>query len=221
MRGGVGGTHVRRADPVLGEREQVGAPALPRARRRRAHEVDPQPDALCAVLADQRVQLLAAEHVAAGEPPPHRARRARHRCRLSAPGAQPQRAPRRARSERERPEVGARDEVDRHAHQRRLDHAAVLQRAGQGRALEAGEPRPQPDVHRRRVLGLDAADRFQRARQRHPRSLEQELAGEQRAVELSPRERLHARQCARSGAQSRAATASSGWSANTPSTPRA
>ena len=35
----------RRADPVLGGRVEVGAAALPRARRRHAHQVDPQPDA--------------------------------------------------------------------------------------------------------------------------------------------------------------------------------
>jgi hypothetical protein len=34
-----------RTDPVLGESEEVGAPPLPGAGRRHAHEVDPDPDA--------------------------------------------------------------------------------------------------------------------------------------------------------------------------------
>src|SRR5215211_2733246 len=61
-------------------------------------------------------------------------------------------------------------------------------------ALEAGEPRPQSDVHRRRVLRLDAGDPLERRRQRQLAALEQQLAREQRAVELAPGQRSHAPQ---------------------------
>jgi hypothetical protein len=61
----------------------------------------------------------------------------------------------------------------------------LLQRAGQRVAVELGHPRPQPDVHRRRVLRLQPADGVQRRRDRAARRLEQPLAREHRAVELA------------------------------------
>ena len=45
-------------------------------------------------------------------------------------------------------------------------------------------PRPQPGVHRRRVLGLQAADPLERRRQRLSHTREQELPGQQRPVQL-------------------------------------
>jgi len=57
--------------------------------------------------------------------------------------------------------------VDRVPHQRGLHDGAPLERGGQRVALEALQPRPQADVHRRRVLRLDAGDLLERVRQRH------------------------------------------------------
>jgi hypothetical protein len=79
--------------------------------------------------------------------------------------------------------------VDRRAHERALDDRALLERAGQRVALEALQTGPQADVHRRRVLRLESGDELQRARDRDARALEQQLAGEQRPVELAAAER--------------------------------
>jgi hypothetical protein len=79
--------------------------------------------------------------------------------------------------------------VDRHPHERRLDDRPSLERARKGVALEAVEPRPQPDVHRRRVLRLQPTDALQGTGQRHAQPLEQQLARQQGAVELAPGER--------------------------------
>jgi hypothetical protein len=72
--------------------------------------------------------------------------------------------------------------MDREAHQRALDDGAPLERAIERVALEPVEPRPQSDVHRRRVLRLDAADPLERLRQAVSLALEEELAREQCAV---------------------------------------
>jgi hypothetical protein len=75
--------------------------------------------------------------------------------------------------------------MDRCAHQCRLDGGLALERAGQRVPFEALEPRPEPDVHRRRVLGLDPADPFERPWDRQRGPLEQELAREQGAIQLT------------------------------------
>jgi hypothetical protein len=78
--------------------------------------------------------------------------------------------------------------VDCRAHERRLDDAAPLERPRQGVALEILEARPQADVTGRRVLHLEAADPLERARDRQAPALEQELPGEESAVQLALRE---------------------------------
>ena len=75
--------------------------------------------------------------------------------------------------------------MDREAHQRRLDDLAPLERPRQRVALEPGDPRPQPDVHRRRVLGLQGAHGVERVGESRLAALEQALAGEQGAIELA------------------------------------
>jgi hypothetical protein len=83
--------------------------------------------------------------------------------------------------------------VDGHAHQRSLHHRAALERAievGEGEPYEA---RPQTDVGRRRVLGLDATDAFERTKDRQRRALEQKLPRQERAVQLPRRELLMGR----------------------------
>ena len=61
--------------------------------------------------------------------------------------------------------------------------APVLQGLRQGLAAEAGQPRPQPDVAGRRVLRLEAADLLDRLGDGQRRALQEELAGEQGAVQ--------------------------------------
>ena len=175
---------VRGREPVGGQAVEVRAAALPRPRRRDAHEVEPEPRrarpvfpssesvsfrrTLCCRRSAPRRHSAAAA-VAAG--PSSRAWRA----------ATPRGAPRGRRSRR--PIVGGGDEVDGAAHQRRLDHLARLERARERVALEAGDPRPQPEVHRRRVLRLQPAHPLEHARGRQAGALQQPLAGEQRSIE--------------------------------------
>ena len=68
---------------------------------------------------------------------------------------------------------------------------------GQRGALEALDARPEPDIRGRCVLGLDAADSLQRPRKGHAAPLEEQLPGEQRAVQLSLREDALAQRSAR------------------------
>ena len=75
--------------------------------------------------------------------------------------------------------------MDGRPHDRPLHDAAPLQRPGERGPFEALEPRPEPDVHRRRVLRLDPADALERLRNRQPCTLEEQLAGKEGAVELS------------------------------------
>jgi hypothetical protein len=73
--------------------------------------------------------------------------------------------------------------VDRRAHERSLHDLAPLERARERISLEAGDARPQPDVHRRRVLRLECPHPLERLRQGELLALEQQLAGEQRPVQ--------------------------------------
>jgi hypothetical protein len=90
---------------------------------------------------------------------------------------------------RERPVVGARDDVDRSAEQRSLYGPLLLERARQVGEAEAVEPRPEPDVGGGGVLRLQAADPFQGSDERRARAAQEELPGEQRPVQLARRER--------------------------------
>ena len=49
---------------------------------------------------------------------------------------------------------------------------------------EVREPRPEPDVHGRRVLRLDPPDPLERRGQRHAPALQEQLAAEHRPVQL-------------------------------------
>jgi len=100
--------------------------------------------------------------------------------------------------------------VYRDAQQRRLHDGALLERRGQRIALEVLQARPQADVHRRRVLRLDASDLLERPRQRHDGALEQPLASQQCAVELPLAERLHRVQFSASERAARSAIAPGG-----------
>jgi hypothetical protein len=178
----------RIAEPVSGVGEQVGAPPLPGARWRDPGQVEPQRGAVDPgrTLADQLRELGAGQR-AVGQPRAHAPGRRRH---LGCGGVttvitQPAGATLAANRERPPPPVARRDEMDRRPQQGPLDDGATLQRPGEPFALEALQPRPQTDVHRGRVLRLDAADALERLRQRRAPAREQQLAVEQGAVELA------------------------------------
>jgi len=174
-----------RPDPLLGEAVQIGAAPLPCARRRHAHEIDPDPDARNPQAGGGDLRLLprpvreqAAQAV--GRPP--------ERALVAALHAARPRLPLGAHRDHEGPVVAARDDVDRVAHQRRLDERAPLERARQRLALEAGDARPETDVPGRGVLRLQPADLLDGPGQGQAPPLKQQLPREQRPVELAPRE---------------------------------
>jgi hypothetical protein len=72
----------------------------------------------------------------------------------------------------------------RRAHQGALDDRAALQGAIQLYSLESLHPRPETDVHRRRILRLQRAHPVEDLRQRRRDALQQHLACEQGPVEL-------------------------------------
>ena len=161
----------RLAQPLLGQGVAVGAPLLPRSGWRHADEMDELRKAVPRRARDALLGQPGDELVVAARPvgqvrpdAPHRAvhvdvaqqRRGRAQVPLLAA---------RTRRDGERPVVGRRHHVDRGAHDGRLDDGPILERPGQLRS-EVLEPAPQPDVARRGVLRLQAADRFERLGQR-------------------------------------------------------
>ena len=78
--------------------------------------------------------------------------------------------------------------MDRLAHQRPLDHAPPLERPRQVVALEPLDGRPEADVPVRRVLVLDPADPLEHPRDRQAHTLEEQLPGEERPVQLPRRQ---------------------------------
>ena len=62
------------------------------------------------------------------------------------------------------------------------------------------DPRPQPDVHRRRVLRLQATHRVERGRQVQRTPLEQPLTSKDRPVELTLAELHTVKRSTRAGA---------------------
>ena len=82
------------------------------------------------------------------------------------PGALPDR-------DHERPVVAARDDVDRVAHQRRLDEGTPFESTRHRLPLQAVDPRPEADIRRRRVLRLDAAHPLDGAGQGEAAAFEQ------------------------------------------------
>ena len=110
------------------------------------------------------VQTITIQQFFAGQPAPDGDRRLLvvGRRRRVAGGPQPQRPARLTDGQGERPVVGRRHQVDRHPHERPLDDRPLLEQPGEVVAAEPLDPRPQADVHRRRVLGLQAAHQLQR-----------------------------------------------------------
>ena len=138
----------RRAEPVVGRRVEVGAATLPGPGGRHADEVELRADGARAFLAEQLLELLAVKRAAVECAPQlaggGRELPSRHPVRRDPHGPF---GPGALDADLERPVVGARDEMDRGSHQRRLHDAAPLERSGEAVALEAFEPRPEADVH--------------------------------------------------------------------------
>src|SRR5205823_6359299 len=87
---------------------------------------------------------------------------------------------------------------------RRIRQAArrkeAAQLVGAQRATtEIAHPRPEPDVTRRRVLRLQPTDAFQCRYEGQGRALQQELASQQRPIELAARQRTLGGHSANSG----------------------
>ena len=167
----------------VGEPVRVRAALLPRAARRHADEVDPVPDS-----SGEGAELLARDRPSAqlpGELPSSRGDLAVVGALVDSQAPLLAGAPDPGGEERI---VAPRDEVDRLAHQRPLDHASPRERPRQVVALEPLDRRPEPDVPVRRVLVLDPADPLEHAWNRQPHALQEQLPGEQRPVQLPRRQ---------------------------------
>ena len=81
-------------------------------------------------------------------------------------------------------------DVQRRSHQRRLDDPPLPERAVERCRVERGESRPEREIRRRRLLGLQAADSLDGRSRTDPRALEEKLPGEGGAIEPVPSENL-------------------------------
>ena len=142
-----------RLEPIGRCRVEVRPPALPRARRSHSHEIEPQARRLRA-LAEQVLDLIATQRPvreplaqgrraaatsSAAGPQPSRSHESRRTCSMAAANGQ---------SRARRPGGSSTSGAP-------LDDRASLERPGEVIALEALDARPQADVHRRCVLGLE------------------------------------------------------------------
>src|SRR5918996_2652 len=139
----------RSAEPVLGEREHVGAPALPGAGRRHPHEVDPHLHAVPrrGVDAELRDELVATARPVGEE----RSQTPRHRLNVvtliaTSRRREPPLAARSAHGLGEQWIVPHGNDVDGRPHERSLDHGSSFEGASEVVAAEPLEPRPQADV---------------------------------------------------------------------------
>ena len=103
-------------------------------------------------------------------------------------GGRPEDAAELAAGGRERPVVARRDDVERAALQQRLHEAAARERLRQLLPLESLEPSPEREIRARCRLRLKAAEPLDGLHRAAGPPLEQQLAGEQRAVQLAPSE---------------------------------
>ena len=177
-----------RAQPGLGGRVAVGPAPLPGPGRRHPDEVHPQADGGHRRPADRVVELGLRDRAvgqAGAEPLDRRLQVGlRETLRLHAAPPSP---PGLLHRDGEGPVVSGRDEVDGRPQERALHDRTSLQGAGQVGAAEAHHARPEAEVHGRRVLRLDAGHALERAGQRGPSPVEQQLARQQGAVELAAR----------------------------------
>jgi hypothetical protein len=176
--------HSGLAQPCASVGEHVRAAALPRPRRGHPDHLQPQRHADERQFADRRLDLGARHRPLrqGGAPAPCRRGHLRRGV-AAALNSQPPPAAILANRLRKSPVVARRHQMDRRAQQRPLDRRAPLQGAVELVALEPRDPRPQADVNRRRVLGLQAGHPLERPRYRHLSALEQHLARQQGPVE--------------------------------------
>ena len=193
------------AEPVGGQAVQVGPAPLPGARRRHPDHVHPEPDPgpdrpRVAVVGEQPYQLGLAGRPA-GEPLGDQGGGRLHvdPLQVAPDGPGPPLPAGGPDGLGERRVVGGRDDVDGDPEQGRLDRPPVLEGPGQVVTAEVAQPRPQADVRRRGVLGLEAGDLLQRLGEGVAGALEEELAGQQGPVELAGGEHAlgHGRQSTR------------------------
>jgi hypothetical protein len=85
----------------------------------------------------------------------------------------------------QRRELRACHHVERRPQRSRLDDRPVGERLAQLLLAEGGDTRPQRDVRRRRVLRLERDEPRDRLHDRQVPALQQHLAREQRAVQLT------------------------------------
>ncbi len=181
-------------EPVGGQPVEVGPAALPGARRRDPDHVHPEPDAVPYRLGEpgggEQPGQLGLAGRAGGEPFADQGGGGLDVDAL-------QLAPRRPGPPvaagapdglGERRVVGGRDDVDGDPQQGRLHRPPLLQRPGELLAAEVAQPRPEADIGRGGVLGLEPGDLLERGRDGEGRALEEQLAGEQGPVELAGRE---------------------------------
>ena len=182
------GAYVLRTYPVRGECIEVGSSLLPGTRRRHPHELEPEPDPRAPGFRAERLDDLGLPARAGGEEPADPGR-GTFKLLLGEFVDPRSLAATPAQRDGERPVVALRDEVDRRSHERAPDDAPPLERAGERVALQALDTRPEPDIHRRRVLRLEPAHALEHAWQGRAHSLEQQLPREQRPVQLPLGER--------------------------------
>ena len=212
----------RRPEPAEIGPARDGRAPLPRTRRtgrrpaRRAHRGRRGASPTCRTAARGRASPKSDVSLPAADRAPWRASALRRACRAAHPppehralrlaiDAQPPLAERAADAHGVAPVLLCGDEMDRRAHQRSRTTVRSHERTRQLIALEALEAASEPDVRVRRVLVLDAAEALDRTRRPELRPLEQELAREQRPVQVrsgSARSRKEAPVAARPRASS-------------------
>ena len=180
---------VERPDPLLGERERVrgaGSTCPPVARARGRASARTPTGSRAGSRSPQELVDLGAGPRRPGEERARPLDERRHvevgRDLVHAPPPLLARPPDPRREERV---VAPRDDVDRLAHQRALDHRAAHEGAVEVVPLEPVEARPEPDVRVRRVLVLDAADPLDRPREAGGASARAGAAREERPVQLA------------------------------------
>jgi hypothetical protein len=188
---------LHRPQPLGREAEQICAAMLPGSRWRPPNELDPGsgPDRR-ALLAKQSIELLPVPRPS-GELAPELGGDCVEvdASVLAAVRAEPPLLTRWPDPGGEVPVVARRDDVDGRAHERPLHCTPPLERTREIAEREALEHRPETDVRRRGVLGLQTGDPLERAPDRDPGAGEKELAGEDSAVER-PRREDHGRTAA-------------------------
>ncbi|OGO55745.1 MAG: hypothetical protein A2V85_02220 [Chloroflexi bacterium RBG_16_72_14] len=208
MRDALGLGCVLRSQPRVREGETVRASALPGARGRDAHEVDPHAQVPEEAVRETLQLLHRPRPVREGGP--EEIGLAEHRGLVGVRAdAQVPGPPRPPDAERKAPELVRGDHVDRGAQERGLDDRAALQRRREVVAAEAGHARPESYVTRGGVLRLEAPHLLHGRLDGGLGAVQQQLSREQGAVEVQEGERAdrrrHRRQPASVACRSRIA----------------